>query len=89
MTGPPDRMHNACMPTITIRDVPDETRALIAARAKRAGQSMQQYLLRQLIVLGETEAQEEWFDRLRESVVQRGRSVSAEQILAAVHGGRR
>lgn len=87
-TGAPC-MHNACMTSITIRDVPDETRDLLAARARRAGQSMQQFLLRELVVLAESQAQEEWFDRLRESVVRRGTAVSADQILDAVHGDRR
>lgn len=77
------------MASITIRDVPDETRDLLAARARRAGQSMQQFLLRELVVLGESEAQQEWFDRLRDSVAQRGTAVSAGQILDAVHGERR
>ena len=37
--------------SVTIRDVPDETRAELAARAARAGQSLQEYLRGQLIEL--------------------------------------
>ncbi|WP_323791848.1 hypothetical protein [Nocardioides sp.] len=50
---------------------------------------MQQFLLRELVVLGESEAQEEWFDRLRDVVVRRGTALSTAQILDAVHGERR
>lgn len=39
------------MPSITIRDVPDETRNELAARAARSGRSLQEYLLQQLIEL--------------------------------------
>lgn len=44
-------MQNACMPSITIRDVPDETRNELAARAASSGRSLQEYLLQQLIEL--------------------------------------
>ncbi|MCC5953814.1 MAG: hypothetical protein JJU45_17105 [Acidimicrobiia bacterium] len=37
------------MPSITIRDVPDDTRDELAARAARAGQSLQEYLRLHLI----------------------------------------
>ena len=38
-------MHNACMPNITIRDVPADVHAVLQQRAAAAGQSMQQYLV--------------------------------------------
>ena len=45
-------MHNACMPTsITIRDVPDETRDELAARAARSGRSLQEFLRAELVDL--------------------------------------
>jgi len=44
--------HNACMATsITIRDVPDETRDELAARAARSGRSLQEYLRGEMIEL--------------------------------------
>src|SRR5262249_15594022 len=44
--------HNDAMPTaITIRDVPDETRDELAARAASSGRSLQEYLRSQLIEL--------------------------------------
>ena len=39
-------MHNACMVALQIRDVPDEVREILAARAQQLGQSLQAYLLR-------------------------------------------
>lgn len=36
------------MTTITIRHVPDEVRDELAARARRSGRSLQEFLLRQL-----------------------------------------
>lgn len=45
-------MYSACMPTsITIRDVPDETRDELAARAARSGRSLQEYLRSEMIEL--------------------------------------
>ena len=37
-------MHNAGMPNVTIRNVPDEVHAALIARADAAGQSLQAYL---------------------------------------------
>ena len=39
------------MVSITIRDVPDETRNELAARAARSGRSLQEYLRGQLVEL--------------------------------------
>jgi antitoxin FitA len=83
------RMHNACMTTITIRDVPDMTRDLLAARAKRAGQSMQEYLRRRLVELGERESSEDFWDRVEGSVSDFGSSVTMQEILDALEEGRR
>lgn len=44
-------MHNAGMPAITIRDVPDNTRDDLAARAAASGRSLQEYLRTELIEL--------------------------------------
>ncbi len=37
-------MHNAGMPNVTIRHVPDDVHAALVARAEEAGQSLQAYL---------------------------------------------
>jgi antitoxin FitA len=39
------------MPSITVRDVPDETRDELAARAAQTGRSLQEYLRAKLIDL--------------------------------------
>ena len=39
------------MPSITVRDVPEEARAELAARAARSGQSLQEYLRGELVEL--------------------------------------
>lgn len=39
------------MPSVTVRDIPDDVRDLLAARAARTGRSMQEYLRGQLIDL--------------------------------------
>ena len=41
-------MQNACMTVITIRDVPDDLNAMLKARARERGQSVQQFVLRGL-----------------------------------------
>ena len=46
-------MHNACMPLIQIRDVPEAVRDELARKAAAAGQSMQAYLLGELTKLAE------------------------------------
>ena len=45
-------MQNACMPSITIRNVPDETHEELAARAAASGKSLQEYLRAELIRVG-------------------------------------
>ncbi|MEY2467957.1 MAG: antitoxin FitA [Actinomycetota bacterium] len=49
---------------ITIRDVPDETRNELAARAARNGQSMQEYLRRELIEIAARPLQSEVLARI-------------------------
>lgn len=44
----PQCKHNASMPNVLIRDVPDEVHASLQQRAEAAGQSLQQYLSNEL-----------------------------------------
>lgn len=81
-------MHNACM-NITVRDVPEETRDVLAARAKRSGRSMQEYLRRALIDLATAVDQDELWDRVEERVRREGVSWGTDEILEAIHDGRR
>lgn len=45
------RQHNGAMPSITVRNVPDDVRDELAARAARAGRSLQEHLRAELIEL--------------------------------------
>lgn len=56
-------MHNACMTVITIRNVPDDLSATLRVRAAERGQSLQQFLLRELAAIAERSPVE---DALRE-----------------------
>ena len=69
--------------SMTIRDVPDETRDALAARAARAGQSLQEYVRSQLIGLADQPDPAELWDRVRHRLRATGTRVSAADILAA------
>jgi len=69
------------MTSITIRNVPNETRDELAARAARSGRSLQEYLRVRLIELAATPDNETLFARVRERLAATGSSVSPEKIL--------
>lgn len=74
--------HIGSMPkSITIRDVPDDVRDELAARAARAGQSLQEFLRTELIGLAQTPSVEEWLERVRQRKRATGSSLSATSIL--------
>jgi plasmid stability protein len=74
---------------ITIRNIPDETRDELAARAARAGQSLQEYLRAHLIEEASHPTQAEIIARARERVRATGSTLTAESILAARDDARR
>jgi antitoxin FitA len=71
------------MVSITIRDVPQETRNELAARAARSGRSLQEYLRGQLVELAERPDRDMWLAQVRDRVERSGVNLSAEQILEA------
>ena len=71
------------MASITIRDVPDETRAELAARAARSGRSMQEYVRLKLVELTETPERDEVLGRIARRKARTGTKVSAKEIIAA------
>jgi plasmid stability protein len=75
--------------SITIRDVPDETRDELAARAARSGRSLQEYLRREMIEL----ARKPDIESLLARVATRKRAVtstmSTESILSYRDADRR
>jgi hypothetical protein len=70
------------MPAITIRNVPDDVRDKLAARAARSGRSLQEYLLAELIELTRIPPPEDLFDQVRARKRRTGTRLTAEQILA-------
>ena len=68
---------------ITVRDVPDEVRDELAARAARAGKSLQEYLRVQFIDAAAHPPVDDVIARARARVNATGLRVSADSILAA------
>jgi plasmid stability protein len=68
--------------SITVRDVPDETRNELAARAALAGRSLQEYLRAKLIELAGQPDAEALVARIRARKAAYPVSLTAEQILA-------
>jgi antitoxin FitA len=68
--------------SITIRDVPDETRDELAARAALTGRSLQEYLRSRLIELARQPEAETLVDRIRARKAATGSTLPAEVILS-------
>ena len=75
--------------SVTIRDVPDETRAELAARAARAGQSLQEYLRGQLVALARRPSPDALWDRVQHRVLATGSEMSGKAILELRDADRR
>ena len=74
---------------ITIRDVPDEVRDELAARAARAGKSLQEYLRGMLVDTAARPPVADVIARARARVDATGVRTGAESILAARDADRR
>jgi plasmid stability protein len=74
---------------ITVRDVPDDVRDELAARAARAHQSLQEYLRSMLIDSAARPPVGDVIARARARVEVTGSTVSAASILAARDADRR
>jgi plasmid stability protein len=75
-------MQIACMTSITIRDVPDDVRDELAARARLSGRSLQEYLRMQLVGLAGRPDPEVLIAQTRERTKRTGSHLAAERILA-------
>lgn len=75
-------MQNTCMTSITIRDVPDDVRDELAARARLSGRSLQEYLRLQLVGLAGRPDPEVLIAQARERTNRTGSHLAAERILA-------
>jgi len=74
-------MHNDVMPSITIRDVPENTRDELAARAARSGRSLQEFLRAQLIALAAKPDAETLMSRVRERKQRTSTSLPPDKIV--------
>lgn len=74
---------------ITVRDVPDKVRDELAARAARAGMSLQEYLRGMLVQSAARPTVDDLIARARSRVEATGVRVDAESILAARDADRR
>jgi antitoxin FitA len=70
--------HNGAMPSVQIKDVPDETHAVLRQRAAAAHQSLQEYLRTRLIAEAGQPTLEEVLDRAS------GRSGGSVSLKASV-----
>ena len=75
--------------SITVRDVPDETSAELAARAALTGRSLQEYLRARLVELADSPDAEVWLARVRARKAATGGSISTERLLAHRDADRR
>jgi hypothetical protein len=69
------------MTTITVRDVPPEVRDELAARAARAGRSLQEHLRIELIELAARPSASDWLDDVRRRKASGSDALNREQIL--------
>jgi antitoxin FitA len=84
------RRYIADMPvSMTIRDVPDHTRDVLAARASRAGMSLQEYLRAELNALADRPSPDEFWERVRHRVRATGTRLPADVVLEARDSDRR
>lgn len=74
---------------ITIRDVPDEVRDELAARAAAQGRSMQEFLRAELERLAARPSMESVMARIRERKSITGTKVSADEILSHLDADRK
>jgi plasmid stability protein len=77
------------MPSITVRDVPEEARAELAARAARTGRSLQEYLRSELIALARRPDPAVLLERVRARKRAAGSPIGADRILAHRNADRR
>jgi plasmid stability protein len=77
------------MVAITIRDIPDDVRDELAARAARAGQSLQEYLRGVLVATAEKPTARDVIARARARVNTTGARLDVQAILAAKDADRR
>ncbi len=81
-------MYNDSVVAITIRNVPQDLRDLIAQRAERAGQSMQEFLLSQLDALARRKSIDDWLAEVERRLAASEVALDPDEIVKAVRTGR-
>jgi len=76
---------NGAMPSVQIKDVPEETHRIMRERAARAHQSLQEYLRSRLIAEARQPTMDEVFDRI---AVRRGGTVTFSAAASQVRKDR-
>jgi antitoxin FitA len=76
---------NGAVPSVQIKDVPDETHAVLRRRAALAHQSLQEYLLARLVEEASTPSLDEVLERAGGRA---GGSLSFRDAVEAVHDDR-
>lgn len=74
---------------VTVRNLPEEVRDELAARARRNGQSLQEYLRAMLIETASRPSLDDVIARARTRVEATGSRLDADEILAARDADRR
>lgn len=74
--------------SITIRNVPDEVRDELAARAARSGRSLQEFLRLELESMAAKPSLEDWMAKVRARVEGSGLHLSAEDIVTSIRQDR-
>jgi plasmid stability protein len=72
------------MATIQIRNVPDEVATICKVRAAKAGQSLQEYMLAEVIQLAERSTVDELYAELEASRTNNN-DLTAEDIVSIIH----
>lgn len=75
------QLQYAAMPSITIRDVPEDTRDALAARAALGGRSLQEYLRGELIALAAKPDVQSLMHSVRQRKARTGTKLPAERIV--------
>lgn len=76
------------MVSMTIRDLPDDTRDRLALRAVRAGQSLQEYMRTMLIENARRPSTNEWLDEVRAEMQRSSFPISTDEIVQMIREDR-
>lgn len=81
-------MQNACMPNVTVRDLPEDAHRRLVLMAEARGQSLQQFLRSQLIELSEQWINHQLMREAKARLERTGTTISAEEIVRSIREDR-